>query len=346
MPPKPGSGRKPGSKGKDKGGELETDAFAHLDKYPLVPLMVIITSTTSDLRVLNLKHKSVARVPRCMLFASLLEIRLYCARALIRVVFCLLRLHAKLESHTSAVTSIAPGVRTEEETVFTAGNDKRVIIWDPNTWQNKGEFGLSNYKFGGKEEWQGPFVHRRLVRAAINCYIRLTLTVGPQSAFGKTRRSHAHAPPSPRLTQEGPVTSMVVWRHYETVPEVAAPPEPEPEPAASPKGKKPPAKKPPPPKGGEAPAEVKDVPDFIEEVITATTSVGPGCPPLNTLGPPSDPPPTSWVFTTLLPSVPDFVPLTYCTTHLEDASGILHFKSGSEAHGRLHLTVKFPRTPL
>eukprot|EP00959_Pyramimonas_sp_CCMP1952_P367533 7698302-Pyramimonas_sp.AAC.1 len=41
MPPKPGSGRKPGSKGKDKGGELETDAFAHLDKYPLVPLMVI-----------------------------------------------------------------------------------------------------------------------------------------------------------------------------------------------------------------------------------------------------------------------------------------------------------------
>eukprot|EP00959_Pyramimonas_sp_CCMP1952_P009911 206403-Pyramimonas_sp.AAC.1 len=37
-----------------------------------------------------------------------------------------------------------------------------------------------------------------------------------------------------------------------------------------------------------------------------------------------------------------------CTTHhLEDASGILHFKSGSEAHGRLHLTDTSPRvTPV
>eukprot|EP00959_Pyramimonas_sp_CCMP1952_P209883 4391369-Pyramimonas_sp.AAC.1 len=40
------------------------------------------------------------------------------------------------------------------------------------------------------------------------------------------------------------------------------------------------------------------------------------------------------------------VPLMYCTTHLEDASGILHFKSGSAAHGRLHLTDTSPKYPL
>eukprot|EP00976_Prorocentrum_cordatum_P112505 1195541-Prorocentrum_minimum.AAC.8 len=31
-----------------------------------------------------------------------------------------------------------------------------------------------------------------------------------------------------------------------------------------------------------------------------------------------------------------------CTTHLEDTPGILHSKSGSEAHGRLHLTDTSP----
>eukprot|EP00976_Prorocentrum_cordatum_P005925 118471-Prorocentrum_minimum.AAC.2 len=35
-----------------------------------------------------------------------------------------------------------------------------------------------------------------------------------------------------------------------------------------------------------------------------------------------------------------FVTLVYCTTHLKDASDILHVWSGSEAHGRLHLTDK------
>eukprot|EP00976_Prorocentrum_cordatum_P117232 1196275-Prorocentrum_minimum.AAC.5 len=32
----------------------------------------------------------------------------------------------------------------------------------------------------------------------------------------------------------------------------------------------------------------------------------------------------------------------YRTTHLKDASGILHFKSGSEAYGRLDLAVNSP----
>eukprot|EP00959_Pyramimonas_sp_CCMP1952_P427485 8952986-Pyramimonas_sp.AAC.1 len=41
-----------------------------------------------------------------------------------------------------------------------------------------------------------------------------------------------------------------------------------------------------------------------------------------------------------------FVPLVCCTTRLEDASGILHFKSGSEAYGCLDLTDKSPPEPL
>eukprot|EP00959_Pyramimonas_sp_CCMP1952_P403130 8446409-Pyramimonas_sp.AAC.3 len=36
----------------------------------------------------------------------------------------------------------------------------------------------------------------------------------------------------------------------------------------------------------------------------------------------------------------------YCTTHPEDASGILHFKSGCEAYGRLDLTDKSPPDPV
>eukprot|EP00959_Pyramimonas_sp_CCMP1952_P058252 1216148-Pyramimonas_sp.AAC.1 len=40
----------------------------------------------------------------------------------------------------------------------------------------------------------------------------------------------------------------------------------------------------------------------------------------------------SWALATLVtPALWTFVPLVYCTTHLEDASGILHFWSGSEA---------------
>eukprot|EP00959_Pyramimonas_sp_CCMP1952_P044924 938576-Pyramimonas_sp.AAC.1 len=39
----------------------------------------------------------------------------------------------------------------------------------------------------------------------------------------------------------------------------------------------------------------------------------------------------SWVFTTLVtPAFWAFVPLVYCTTHLEDATGILRFDSGSD----------------
>ena len=37
--------------------------------------------------------------------------------------------------------------------------------------------------------------------------------------------------------------------------------------------------------------------------------------------------------------------LTYCTTHLEDAPGILHYQSGSEAYGRLDLIDKSPLSP-
>ena len=40
------------------------------------------------------------------------------------------------------------------------------------------------------------------------------------------------------------------------------------------------------------------------------------------------------------------MPLTYCTTHPEDAPGILHYQSGSEAYGRLGLTDKSPPDPL
>eukprot|EP00976_Prorocentrum_cordatum_P081183 1184281-Prorocentrum_minimum.AAC.2 len=32
-----------------------------------------------------------------------------------------------------------------------------------------------------------------------------------------------------------------------------------------------------------------------------------------------------WMFTTLVTSVLEFCALTYCTTHLEDAPGILHY---------------------
>eukprot|EP00959_Pyramimonas_sp_CCMP1952_P382233 8009330-Pyramimonas_sp.AAC.1 len=40
----------------------------------------------------------------------------------------------------------------------------------------------------------------------------------------------------------------------------------------------------------------------------------------------------SWLFTTsVTPAFCTFVPLVYCTTHLENASGILQFQSGSEA---------------
>eukprot|EP00976_Prorocentrum_cordatum_P096026 1190395-Prorocentrum_minimum.AAC.7 len=38
-------------------------------------------------------------------------------------------------------------------------------------------------------------------------------------------------------------------------------------------------------------------------------------------------------------------PLMYCTTHLEDTSGILHFLSGSEAYERLDLTDRSPVSP-
>ena len=40
------------------------------------------------------------------------------------------------------------------------------------------------------------------------------------------------------------------------------------------------------------------------------------------------------------------MPLTYCTTHPEDVPGILHYQSGSEAYGRLDLTVESPLDPL
>eukprot|EP00959_Pyramimonas_sp_CCMP1952_P196794 4114975-Pyramimonas_sp.AAC.1 len=36
----------------------------------------------------------------------------------------------------------------------------------------------------------------------------------------------------------------------------------------------------------------------------------------------------------------------YCATHLEVAANILHFLSGSKAHGRLHLTDTSPYWPL
>ena len=49
------------------------------------------------------------------------------------------------------------------------------------------------------------------------------------------------------------------------------------------------------------------------------------------------------MFTTLVtPAFWTFVPLAYCSTHLEDAPGILHYQSGSEAYGRLDLTDKSP----
>eukprot|EP00959_Pyramimonas_sp_CCMP1952_P130943 2737943-Pyramimonas_sp.AAC.2 len=38
-------------------------------------------------------------------------------------------------------------------------------------------------------------------------------------------------------------------------------------------------------------------------------------------------------------------PIIRCTTHLEDASRIPHFFSGSEARGRLPLTDTSPLTP-
>jgi hypothetical protein len=55
--------------------------------------------------------------------------------------------------------------------VFTAGEDRKVVMWDPQTWEEIGDFGLSDFTFGGNEEWQGPFVHRRMVRANCTCIL-------------------------------------------------------------------------------------------------------------------------------------------------------------------------------